>query len=130
MTRLIRNTTTTLELVSLLRGDNMSVFFTRRGKALKLVSVVDVSITGMSLSTSICYASINGTKYSSPASGIEVQTGDVIEFNLCGYIYENLVQIAYIDPKASYNWTVPDGITSMTIEIGSGSVTYIYITTS
>lgn len=88
------------------------------------------------------YVTIDGTKYSSAAGGIEVMAGDVITFGIRGYSTKYVgevtidgVSVATSTDKnvTTYEWTVPEGISeiaiafSYTSEPGYGTIT---VTTS
>lgn len=82
-----------------------------------------VTLTGSGSATN-CYALINGTTYSSAASGIEVKAGDVITFCVYGLsatyygaVTINGSQVLYVTGSMTdtYNWTVPAGITDISI---------------
>lgn len=90
-----------------------------------------VTITGTGNAT-YCYATINGTKYSSAAVNIEVIPGDVITFGVCGPSnsiggYDGFVEIDGVEvltapgsqtqTTKTYDWTVPDGVTSISISL-------------
>lgn len=110
----------------------MSVFFTRRGKVPESAPKnCTVTITGTGSST-YAYATINGTKYTAAASGIEVLPGDIITFSV--YTMGSLAAAIVIDgvtvaskntamARATYNWTIPDGITSIQIVLAYASAT-------
>lgn len=101
------------------------VFFTKRyaPEPEPVVTPASVTITGTGNST-YCYATVNGTKYSAAASNISVMPGDTITFGVYGYssTYYGIVTID--DTEAlkvtgrttkTYNWTVPDGVKSISI---------------
>ena len=103
----------------------MSIFFTKRyDPELKpVVTTVPVTITGTG-SAAYCYATINGTKYSEAASNIEVMPGDTITFGVYGrsstYYGEVTIDgtqvVEVIDRTTqTYNWTVPDGVKTISI---------------
>ena len=104
-------------------------------------TLVAVSITGTGSSWFSC-AIINGTTYESAASGIEVLTGDVITFGVAGANSGSLLGKVTIDgvivasssngDQSTYEWTVPNGITQITIALTYNSIGYgtITVTTS
>lgn len=86
---------------------------------------VAVTITGTGDSSN-CYATINGTKYTSAASGIEVVAGDVITFAVYGYsntmkgiITIDGTQVVSVTRRKTetYDWTVPEGIETISISL-------------
>ena len=99
----------------------MSVFFTRRGKA--AAEPVAVTITGTG-DASYCYAIINGTKQYS-AGTHEVYAGDTITFGIYGTgkspgtitIDGTEVLEVMSDSTETYDWTVPNGISTVEIAI-------------
>lgn len=119
----------------------MAVFFTRRGLP-EIVGPVAVTITANTVgsSTGKVYATVNGTKYTAAASGIEVWPGDVIEFGIwrqnTGYSTSVTVDGDTLFSitsglTATGNWTVPDGITEIAILIqGYANNSRITVTTS
>lgn len=99
----------------------MAVFITGAGTPPELK--VSVTITGTG-NSSYCYATINGTKYSAAATGIEVKPGDTITFGIYGYsstyygeVTIDGTQVKKVTEKATetYEWTVPSGKTSITM---------------
>lgn len=96
------------------------------GEYIAPVKPAAVTITGSGNAT-YCYATINGTKYSGAASNIEVMPGDVITFGVYGYSSTYYGEVAVGQPIASpvltvtnrttqtYNWTVPDGVKTISI---------------
>lgn len=94
---------------------------------------VAVTITSAGNSSN-CYATINGTKYTSAASGIEVVAGDVITFAVFGYnsMYKGTITIdgtqvvsATGNTTETYDWTVPKGIASIAINLNYRTVAYM-----
>lgn len=92
-----------------------------------LPSSVEVTITGTG-DKDDCYATINGTSYTSAATGIEVMPRDVIIFGMGGsQMNQGVVRIdgnvvfsvgnsEYITHD-TYNWVVPDRIASVSIDL-------------
>lgn len=117
----------------------MSVFCT--GSCAPNLPIV-VTITG-SGNSSNCYAIINGTKYYTETNNIKVMAGDTISFETynnvsstqSGFVKINGTQVTSSTTKGyiTYDWTVSDGISNITIAItyysssGSGQ---IIVTTS
>lgn len=91
---------------------------------------IPVTITGTG-SAKYCFATINGTEYASAASGIEVMPGDTVRFTVWGeppetYITINgtKVQTGSVLNATSYDWTIPDGVSSISIKLyDDGSTT-------
>lgn len=91
---------------------------------------IPVTITGTGRAK-YCFATINGTEYSSAASGIEVMPGDTVRFTVWGvppetYITINgaKVQTGSMINATSYDWTIPDGVSSISIKLyDKGSAT-------
>jgi hypothetical protein len=84
-----------------------------------------IAITG-SGNSSYCYAIINGTKYSSATSNVEVTSGDIITFGVYGQgnNVEGIVEINGVDvltvtdqTTKTYNWTVPNGVEAINISL-------------
>lgn len=82
-----------------------------------------VSITGTGNST-YCYATINGTKRYGAVSNLTVQPGDTIVFGVYGRsaTYKGTVTIdgeteltVTNQTTQTYSWTVPDGVSQITI---------------
>ena len=103
------------------------ILFSKRSKAAK--TPIAVTITG-SGSIVYCYATINGTKYTSATDGIEVMPGDTIVFTVYGtsssrkgYVKIDGTEVLTVTSKSSstYNWHVPDGITSISIAMSASS---------
>lgn len=101
----------------------MSVFFTRRGEPHSKAALVTITGTG---SATYCYVTINGTKYSSATSNLEVFAGDVITFGVYGYssTYYGQVQIDGTQSLKvtnrtiqTYSWTVPKKISAISIAL-------------
>ena len=91
---------------------------------------VAVTITGTGDST-FAYAVVNGSKYSSPASGKSVTTGDVITFGVAGFgssalgtvtINGTVVLSNGSETAQTYAWTVPAGVTAVTIALSYNAV--------
>lgn len=99
---------------------------------------IAVTITGNGAQGQV-YATIAGTQYYNATSGLEVMDGDVIVLAAAGgfggnntiVINGNTVASSSSVSKATYNWTVPSGISAITIVLSgrtvNGSVT---VTTS
>ena len=86
---------------------------------------IAVTITG-SGSSSYCYALINGTKYYAAASGLNVYSGEKITFYVdfdAGSITIDGEQITDASGGlgGEYTWTVPSGITTITIALTSNN---------
>ena len=104
----------------------MSVFFRRRGEP--PATTIAVTITGKG-NASYCYAKINGTKQYS-AGTHEVNAGDTITFGVYGnvrdhgYVEIDGTQVLKATGSATktYNWTVPDGISTVEIAMNYRSV--------
>lgn len=99
---------------------------------------IPVTITGAG-SALYCYATINDTKYSDAASNIEVMSGDVITFGVYGnsswagtVIINNETVFSTYNGAKTYNWTIPDGIYSIRIQLydDSDDGTTITVTTT
>ena len=94
-----------------------------------------VTITGAG-NASYCYATINGTKYYEAASGLNVNSGEKITFYVDidgGSITIDGEQITDASGGlgGEYTWTVPSGITTITIALTSDNwSTSITVTTS
>ena len=89
------------------------------------------TITGSGSST-YCHATINGTKYYSAKSDIPVWAGDTITFGVRGrsatYYGEVVIdgsQVLVVTSTTTsiYEWTVPSGITSISIAMSYTSTT-------
>ena len=111
------------------------ILFAKRSKAAKTPIAVAITGTGHK---SRCYATINGTKYTSATTGIEVMSGDVIIFGVYGLkpTHPGIVRIDGTDVltvtnklASTYDWNVPDGIASVSIKLsydpywGTGNIT-------
>lgn len=118
----------------------MAVFFTRRGLAEPPSSIVEVTITGTGHSSYAC-VEIDGTTYTSAASGIEVVAGDVIAFTVYGYNTQNIgtvtidgTEVYSVGSKrqGTYEWTVPEDISAVSITLAytNGRLGTITVTTS
>lgn len=119
------------------------VFFKRRPLVSAEPDPIAVTITGTG-NTSRCYVTINGTTYTAAASGIEVSTGDIITFAVKAtinaampYTYvsidgEKVVSASVNSRLYTYEWTVPEGVTEVSIALTyqSGRYGYIDVTTS
>lgn len=104
-------------------------------------TLVNVSITGSGYEF-FSFVNIYGTTYTSATSGIEVLTGDVITFGVAGANSGSLLGKVTIDgeivasssngDQSTYEWTVPNGITQVTIALTYNSIGYgtITVTTS
>lgn len=117
------------------------VFFRRRPKV-STAKPVAVTITGTGNSTR-CYTTINGTTYTAAANGIEVMAGDAIAFCYWSSYFATgtltidgiTIGTATANKAATYDWTVPNGITKISItlayaNIGSNIAGNITVTTS
>lgn len=91
----------------------------------KVVKPVKVTITGTGNSIS-CYVTVNGGNYAAAASGIEVLAGDTITMAVKSSmpIYNSTIKVngatvatATRGQSASYEYTVPEGITSVNIAL-------------
>ena len=117
------------------------ILFTKRSKA---ATPIAVTIKGTG-DEGTCYAIINGTSYTSAATGIEVMPGDTIIFGIRGYALELLGFYGYVKIDgtevlkattgiiATYEWNVPGGITSIAIKLyigGSNGFGQITVTTA
>lgn len=98
----------------------MSIFFAKRYAE---VTTTSVTITGTG-NANFCYATVNGTKYSAAESNIEVMPGDTITFGVYGrsstYYGEVTIdgtQVLNVTDRITetYNWTVPDGVRTISI---------------
>lgn len=99
---------------------------------------VTATITGTGNST-YSYATINGTTYTAAASGIEVMAGDVISFTImadgsktASLTIDGEIVLSY-EPfgTGTYDWTVPSGISAISITLAYSSYTgNITVTTS
>lgn len=106
----------------------MSIFFTKRYVE---VTTTSVTITGTG-NANYCYATVKDTKYSAAASNIEVMPGDTITFGVYGrsstYYGEVTIDgtqvVKVIDRTTqTYNWTVPDGVKTISIAMTYNSQT-------
>lgn len=104
----------------------MSVFILKRGPV--RVLSIPVTITGTG-NASYCYAMIGGAQYTAAATGVEVMAGDVITFGVYAYssvlpgtvtIDGTKVLSATNGGTATYEWTIPDGISTITIRLAVG----------
>ena len=100
----------------------MSVFFRRRGEP--PATMIAVTITGAG-SASKCYAIINGTKQYS-AGTYEVNSGDTITFGVFGIsprdpgtVIIDGTEVLRVTNNSTktYDWTVPDGIQTIAIDM-------------
>lgn len=90
---------------------------------------VIVNITLGSTYTGYATATVNGVEYKEAASGLEVNSGDIITFKIRGTdawegsikIDGTVVKTTTAGTPKSYEWTVPDGITNIAIELYSNS---------
>ena len=101
----------------------MSVFFTRRGEPPLKAALVTITGTG---NATYCYVTINGTKYSSATSNLEVFAGDAITFGVYGYSSTYYGQVKIDDTQSlrvtnrttqTYSWTVPEGVSAISIAL-------------
>ena len=99
------------------------ILFTKRSEADKPPIAVTITGTGSRVH---CYATINGNKYTSETTGIEVMPGDTIGFTVGGaspsskgYVKIDGKEVLTVTDgsKSTYNWNVPDGITSISIDM-------------
>lgn len=98
---------------------------------------VAVTITGTG-NRDYCSVTIAGTMYTTATTGLEVQTGDSIKFNIRGSSSGGTGKIT-IDGEVvtsssnltarSYTWTVPAGISVITIALSSSPQGVITVTT-
>lgn len=105
---------------------------------------IPVTITGKgttSQGAQRCGVGIGGTGYYSSASGIEVSPGDIIRLTIwrtsgstkTATITINGSQVQKLSSSGSryYEWTVPDGISGITIKLAiSGDAGQITVTTT
>lgn len=101
-------------------------------------SPVPVTITGNG-NESNCYCEIGGAKYYAATSGVETSAGDIIHlyaaagqmsvFTVAGKITINGTSVGSGNTK-SYDWTVPDDISEITIAFKSGNSNEITVTTA
>lgn len=117
------------------------VFMPRIFEPPVVATSVAVTITGTGHSTD-GYVTISGTKYTAAASGIEVMAGDVITFGVYGKsatysgnvrIDDTAVLTVTTGTVKTYAWTVPEGITSISIALkysSSQGICTITVTTS
>ena len=100
------------------------IMFKRR-PLVETVKPVAVTITGTGNAT-YCCATINGTNYSAATSGIEVMPGDTITFAVRGAnsalpgvvsIDGTKVLTATTTLTKTYAWTVPNGVTAISIAL-------------
>lgn len=101
-------------------------------------SPVPVTITGTG-NESRCYCEIGGVKYYAAASGVETSAGDEIHlyaaagqasvFTVSGKITINGTSVGSGNTR-SYDWTVPDDISEISIAFKSGSSNEITVTTA
>ena len=119
------------------------VLFTKRSEAAKPPIAVAITGTGSAIH---CYATINGTKYHSETTGIVVMPGDTIGFTVSGtssktkgYVNIDGKEVLTVTDgsKSTYNWNVPDGLTSISIGmfavpafISTNPYGYITVTTA
>lgn len=104
---------------------------------ISLSTLITVEITG-SGGTNCAYAIINGMQYIAPASGIQVSSGDVITFATTSIVTTAVADLIIDGVTIStalggwnvYDWTVPDGITQITIALSGPSYGKIIVTTS
>ena len=109
-------------------------FFTKRyaPEPEPVVTPASVTITGTGDATD-CYATINGTKYSTAGSNISVMPSDMITFGVygstsqfCGIVTIDVNQVLFVNDKTTktYNWTVPDGVKTISIKFDYDSFYY------
>ena len=103
--------------------------------AASLRTPASVTITGTGDSL-YCYAIVNGTKYYAAASGLNVNSGEKITFyvDIDGgsiTIDGERITDASGGLGGEYTWTVPSGITTITIALTSNTLSQsITVTTS
>lgn len=101
---------------------------------------ISVEITGTGNSSN-GYVIINGTTYSGAASGLEVNSGDLLVFHVYGQggqvTIDSIVVAGPIqrnNTSVDYEWIVPDGVSAIVIKLyaraGFGGYTTITVTTS
>ena len=117
----------------------MSVFIMKRGPV--QVLSIPVTITGTG-NASYCYAMIGGAQYTAAATGIEVMAGDTITFAVYSYntktYYGSItvdgveVFVGTVKGLETYEWIVPEGISSVTValSVGTRNAGVITITTA
>ena len=129
---------------------NGTAYSVKKGRALiggtgydvSFSKTVPVTITG-SGATSTIYVIINGTKYYKAASGIEIDTGNVIELyvsgglGMSGTLYGKVIidgnTVVNTDQKAgeTYVWTVPSSTNAIEIYMYNTPMErYITVTTT
>lgn len=101
--------------------------------------LIPVTITS-SGNASYCYVTINGTKYSSETSGIEVEAGSEIGLSVRarsssvrGYIYINGTTVKTVQTTMvqTYDWIVPNDCKTISIALSYGSSQcYVRVTTT
>lgn len=87
-----------------------------------------VTITGSGTSTD-ANVTINGVKYYTAQNNIEVKAGDVLDFRYvsgttAGYLSIDGTQVISGRGTTNYYWTVPTGITAITINLYFYDATY------
>lgn len=99
-------------------------------------TIIALTITGTG-DSSRGYVTIGGNKYYSATSNIEVIAGDTITFGVYGYsdFYSGKVTIdgstvitAASDGTKTYAWTVPQGISAVTVAFTKGGMNSYTIT--
>lgn len=98
--------------------------FTSGANVPALQAVVNVTGTG---DATYCYVVINGTKYTSAASGLTVERGDVITLGLYAHSGYSIPATVTVDGEVvysvegvnavTYDWTVPTNVSEVTIEL-------------
>ena len=115
----------------------MAVFTSRQ--IVMPVLPITVTITGAG-SANYCYATINGTKQYS-AGTHEVNAGDTITFGIFGrssstygFVKIDGTEVLRVTDKTTktYNWTVPNGISTVEIAMSTQAANYgrIIVTTA
>lgn len=113
----------------------MAVFMSRTFEPPEFVVAVTITGTG---GMGYAEVTIDGTRYTSAATGIEVEKGDVITFGIEGYsgsypatLTIDGTQVAKsTGTSVTYEYTVPGGISEITIALykNTGSIQYGTIT--
>ena len=122
----------------------MSVFVLKRGPAVR-PAVVAVEITGEGffydeISNGATGVTIHGETYTAAAADISVQPGDVIVFHVAGAWQDANRGTLTIDgivahtttehiTTETYEWSVPEGITQIAINLATRYTIYCYIST-
>lgn len=102
-------------------------------------AAIPVTITGSGNAT-YCKVTINGVAYTAAAT-LEVLAGDTITFDVrgtgsgvCRVTIDDVEVASATGKSATYDWTVPDGLSAIAIELNYISFGnrrgYIYVTTA